>query len=152
DVVIATSRDVAVPPLVAPGRRKLFVDAFAEYRRTQDVKPRCLPATSLADLGIGPGEALGPRGLGLLEEVLRSGDRGDWRGALPPDALRARLIGAAAQWREGCRALEEGDAAAARDRFERAAAAVPAGRIYALEAALALVALGRESEAADRLA
>ena len=63
DVVIATSRDVAVPPLIAPGRRKLFVDAFAEYRRTQEEKVRCLPGVALRDFGIAWTDPLGTRGI-----------------------------------------------------------------------------------------
>jgi len=151
DVSIATSRDVAVPPLVAPGRRKLFVDAFAEYRRTQDEKARCLPAVSLDEIGMDASASLGPRGLALLEAVLRGAATDDSAALLPPEDARRRLLRAAGQWREGCTALDQGDAATALERFESAAAAAPAGRIHALSAALALVVLGRLSEASDRL-
>ena len=89
DVVIATSRDVVVPPLVAPGRRKLFVDAFAEYRRTQDEQVRCLPAVSLRDFGIAWTDPLGTRGITLLEEALRSGGQGDRGGDPARGATRA---------------------------------------------------------------
>jgi tetratricopeptide (TPR) repeat protein len=151
DVVIATSRDVAVPPLIAPGRRKLFVDAFAEYRRTQDEKVRCLPAIALRDFGIAWTDPLGSRGLTLLEEALRSGGQGDRGGTLPAEDTRGRVVSAAAQWREGCAALERGDSAAALDRFERAATIVPEGPIYGLSAVLALIAAGRPAEADERL-
>jgi tetratricopeptide (TPR) repeat protein len=151
DVTIATSARAAVPPLVAPGRRKLFVDAFAEYRRTQDEKPRCLQATTLGDLGLAATDLLGARGLGLLQDLLRSGDRGDWRSAFPPQDGRLTALGSVAEWSEGCRALERDDPATALERFEAAAAASPRGRIYALSAALALVALKRPQEAAERL-
>ena len=152
DVSIATSHDVTVAPLVAPGRRKLFVDAFAEYRRTQDEKVRCLPAVSLPDFGIAWSGPLGARGITLLEEALRSGSPGDRGSTLPADDARGRVVGAAAQWREGCAALERGDAATALDRFERAAATAPEGRIYGLSAVLALLAAGRPAEADERLA
>jgi len=151
DVSIATSGETSVPPLVAPGRRKLFVDAFAEYRRTQEDKVRCLPATSLDDLGVGPADGLGTRGLAMLEGALRASGAEDAAASLPPEDARRRPLSAVAQWREGCRALEREDAATALERFEQAAAAAPAGRIHGLEAALALVALGRLPEAADRM-
>jgi hypothetical protein len=151
DVSIATSRDVNVPPLVAPGRRKLFVDAFAEYRRTQDEKVRCLPAVSLRDFGIEWSGPLGARGITLLEEALRSGGQGDRGGALPAEDARGRVVAAAAQWREGCAALESGDAPTGLDRFARAAASAPEGRIYGLSAVLALLAAGRAAEADERL-
>ena len=150
DVVIATSRDMAVPPLVAPGRRKLFVDAFAELRRTQDEKVRCLPAVSLRDFGVNWSGPLGARGLTLLEDALRSGSQ-DEAGRLPADDARGRVVRAAAQWREGCGALENGDATTALDRFERAAASTPEGRIYGLSVVLALLAAGRAAEATERL-
>ena len=151
DVSIATSREVTVPPLVAPGRRKLFVDAFAEYRRTQDEKVRCLPAISLRDFGIEGSGPLGARGITLLEEALRPGGPGDGGGALPAEDARGRVVAAAAQWREGCAALESGDAPTALDRFARAASSAPEGRIYGLSAVLALLAAGRAEEAEERL-
>ena len=102
DVVIATSRDVAVPPLVAPGRRKLFVDAFAEYRRTQDEKVRCLPAVSLRGLRHRPGHGpLGARGLTLARGGAPVRGQGDRRSACPRTTAPRRGVGAAAQWRRG---------------------------------------------------
>ena len=152
DVVIATSRDVAVPPLVAPGRRKLFVDAFAEYRRTQDARPRCVPAAAFGDLGLGDARGLGGDALSALESLLTPPGTGA-KGAPPaPGGPTASVLAAPIAWREGCQALEQGDARAALFRFERAAARAPAGRLYPLSAALALIALGRHAEAGERLA
>ncbi len=130
DVVIAASRDVAVPPLVAPGRRKLFVDAFDEFRRAEDARPRCLPPVSLADLGLEPREA------GALDGAATTASGG---------------VRAVAEWRAGCAALEEGQAAAALVRFDRAATLAPGGRLYGLSGALALIALGRHAQAEERL-
>lgn len=152
DVVIATSREVAVPPLVAPGRRKLFVDAFTEYRRTQDAQPRCLPAASLEDLGLDAHETAGPGVLAVIEDILASAIRGEWRESPQRWASSVSGVRAAAEWRRGCLALEEGRAAMALEQFDRAAGLAPRGRIYALSAALALIALGRSDEAEDRLA
>jgi hypothetical protein len=141
DVVIATSRDVAVPPLVAPGRRKLFVDAFDEFRRAEDARPRCLPPVSLADLGVEPRDA------GALDGILGSAAPGT--AAVAPNASAG--VRAAAEWRAGCAALEEGEAAAALRRFDRAAGLAPGGRLYGLSGALALIALGRQAQAEERL-
>jgi tetratricopeptide (TPR) repeat protein len=151
DVVIATSREVTVPPLVAPGRRKLFVDAFAEYRRLQEERPRCLPSTGLDELGLTGAESASQRALRLLEDVLTSAGRGDWRGALADESAPGRAPAAAAQWRLGCAALESRQAAAAYEHFEQAALLAPGGRIYGLNAAVALLALGRLREAEGRL-
>ncbi|HUG53511.1 MAG TPA: hypothetical protein VMR21_07915 [Vicinamibacteria bacterium] len=151
DVVIATSREVAVPPLVAPGRRKLFVDAFAEHRRQQEEEPRCLPSTSLDEFGLTAAESASQRTLRLLEDVLTSAGRGDWRGALSGEDAPGRAVEAAARWRIGCAALGSGQAEAAFEHFEQAALLSPGGRIYRLSAALALLAAGRLREAEDRL-
>ena len=50
DIVIGTSESVVQRPFVAPGRRKLFIDAFAEYRARESARPHCLPAEP-EDLG-----------------------------------------------------------------------------------------------------
>jgi hypothetical protein len=128
-----------VPPLVAPGRRKLFVDAFDEFRRAEDARPRCLPPVSLADLGV---EA---RDAGALDSILGSSAPG----AAAPNASGG--VRAAAEWRAGCAALEEGQAAAALARFDLAAGLAPGGRLHGLSGALALIALGRHAQAEERL-
>ena len=153
DVVIATRPRRRRPaPSSAPGRRKLFVDAFADYRRTQDAQPRCLPGASLVDLGLDPHDVAGRGVLAAIEDVLASAARGDWRATTADKASAVGGVRAAAEWRRGCLALEEGDAATALERFDRAAGLAPRGRIYSLSAALALVALGRHEAAEDRLA
>jgi hypothetical protein len=43
DVVIGTSEDVRLGPFVAPGRRKLFINSYLEYRKLQARRPRCFP-------------------------------------------------------------------------------------------------------------
>jgi hypothetical protein len=127
DVVISSERRRAQAPFVAPGRRKLFVDLFVEYRRWLQARPRCLPATTPEDLGLTPDEVAGARG----------------EPSAMPDV---------ADWTAGCGALEAGDAAGALARFERAAAARPGAWIYRLSSALALTALKRHDEADERLA
>jgi len=136
DVAIATSRDVAVPPLIAPGRRRLFVDAFDELRREEDARPRCLPPTSVADLG------LDGRDAGGLARAL---------GGEPDAADTSRGLRAVQEWRAGCAALDGADAAAALAHFSRAATLAPQGRLYRLSGALALIALGRAAEAEQQL-
>ena len=52
DIVIGTSEAVVERPFVAPGRRKLFVDAFVEYRARESARPRCLPGAGPEDFGL----------------------------------------------------------------------------------------------------
>jgi hypothetical protein len=52
DDVELTSTDAAqMPPVVAPGRRQLFVDRWNDARREQSQHPGCLPVTDPSDLG-----------------------------------------------------------------------------------------------------
>ena len=140
DVVIATSREVAVPPLIAPGRRKLFVDAFDEFRRAEDARPACLPPVSLADFGVQGQDA------GALDGVLSE------KTAAAAVSAASAGVRAAAEWRQGCAALDQRQPAVALAHFDRAATLAPGARLYRLSGALALIALGRPAEAEERLA
>src|SRR5439155_469883 len=113
DVVIGTDESVAQLPFVAPGRRKLFVDLFAEYQRQLRERPRCLPLTSPDDVGFSSADLADLGRAGLMDMVrgvfagdpveLADGERrgqGRWR----------QVFGAVAQWNAGCQALDAGDA------------------------------------------
>ena len=116
----------------------------------EDERPRCLPPSTLADLGIAEND---PAARAEIEKVLSAAvDAGAKDGAPSGSYAPPSPVAAVAEWRLGCAALEAGEAEAARRRFERAASAVPGARLFPLSAALALVALGRHEEARDRLA
>src|SRR5437867_6182177 len=71
DVVIGTDESVAQLPFVAPGRRKLFVDLFAEYQRRLRERPRCLPLTGPDDVGLSSADLADLGRAGLLDSVKR---------------------------------------------------------------------------------
>ena len=156
DVVIGSDERVARLPFQAPGRRKLFVDAFGEYQRLLRERPRCLPATGPEDFGLEPDDLAALTAAGFSDSLQRllerpgqpvsrvSSERGSerWR----------RLLEAAATWSEGCAALDRGDAGQALGRFMAAADAAPRGPIFPLSSALAFAALKRTSEADAELA
>ena len=151
DVVIGSDRGVARLPFAAPGRRKLFVDLFNDYRRQLQGRPRCLPPSAPEELGLNADDlfALARDGrLDALQQALAGG---------PPRALavhgeaRERVLGAVSDWSAGCRALESGDAAGAQALFTKAATAVPEGWIYRLSSVLALAGLKRFAEADELL-
>jgi tetratricopeptide (TPR) repeat protein len=155
DVVIGTDESVTRLPFVAPGRRRLFLDSFAEYQRLLRERPRCLPAAGPEDFGLEADDVAALAEAGFSESLVqllgapggpapRLAERGPerWRGVLH----------AASLWREGCAALERGEARLALARFDAAAGEVPEGRLFPLSAALALAALKRIDEADDRLA
>ena len=128
------------------------MDAYTEYRRTQEAQPRCLPAASLEDLGLVPHDSAAPGALEAIRDILSGTTRGNE--GTTPNGERAAVPGvrAAAQWRRGCLALEEGEAQTALEHFDRAVRLAPRGRIYALSSTLALIALVRHEAAEDRLA
>jgi hypothetical protein len=149
DIVIGIDERIRQRPFVAPGRRKLFLDWFAEYEKREREKVRCVPALGVEDLGLTDEDArtLAGQGLlGALEELL---------GPSGPDMSR-RLQGnarldAVALWSTGCRALEDGRPKEALAHFASATEKSPQGRIYELSAILALVRLGRFVEADERI-
>jgi hypothetical protein len=139
DVVIGTSEDVRLGPFVAPGRRKLFVNSYLEYARLEAQRPRCFPGVSAADLGVDLRDA---RETEALERALRTG-RTDEQATLP--------VRAAASYRAGCLALDQGQAKEAEARFDRAATDDRNVPLYRLAAALAALADKRLEAAANRL-
>jgi hypothetical protein len=155
DIIIGTSAGVVQGPFVAPGRRKLFVDAFAEYRARESARPRCLPGAGPEDFGLTEDDTAQIARAGAMELLsgLATGER-SVAAPIPEDLAgeARRRLEAAVQWGEGCVALARGNAQGALLRFASASELAAEGRIYGLSTAMALVALGRGAEAGERLA
>jgi hypothetical protein len=155
DFVLGSDRGAERPPFVAPGRRKFFVDQFAEqaslFRRLrQPGSPSSCPAVvDVAELGLSPQDVF----------ELRVGNRLDQLGALLDpaapaigvDASAPPKLQAAALWKSGCEALESGKALQALAAFEDASRQTPEAGIYDLSRLLALVSLKRSQEMDDLL-
>ncbi len=144
DVLVGVDESVTQAAFVAPGRRKLFVDYWNDYQRGRRSQPAPLPVIDLSDLGIGPKdiEALKADGLWeFLQRILTS----TRPFAIPAQASpeNQRLLRAVGAWRAGSDALRNSQPAIALERFQAAAQLLPAGKIYAMDAVLALAALGR---------
>jgi len=154
DVVIGTDASVTQLPFVAPGRRKLFVDLFAEYQRRLRERPRCLPLTGPDDVGLTSSDLADLAREGLLDRIkkLVAGEPADLGEAERMEQDRWRQVfGAVAQWNSGCQALDAGDARRALAHFEKASALSRGGRIFTLSAVLALAGMKRFAEADERL-
>jgi hypothetical protein len=52
DVLLGTGETLTLPPLVAPGRRKLFIDRWRETRALMLKNPGCPPVLSYEDYGL----------------------------------------------------------------------------------------------------
>ena len=150
DVVLSTDTAVRRAPMVAPGRRKLFVDRWHDYRRKLAGKPGCMPLSGAADVGV-PATMLERRkSEGVLDLLLRAAEG---QGAEAPASLDAdgrHLVEAATQWRQGCEAAALFEHTEALGHFDAALALAPQARAYPLARVLTLAALHRwpEMEAA----
>jgi len=121
DISIAASDARPPGPMVAPGRRQLFVDQWNAYRQDLIGKLQCLPPHDYLDF------ALEHAGAVLVEDFL-SHSLAVIKGHLTeisPALAQQRYLQALLKWRIGCDALRAGDAAVANSAFDVAARALP---------------------------
>ena len=154
DIEIRSDTISRAPELVAPGRRKLFIDYWRDLQRIARKTPQCVPTTGFSDFGIGSEELEQAAAGGLLkhlEQVLQATGEAITPGLIDdlPDESKLHAV---ARWRRGCYLLEQHEAEQALDYFRQAEAAVPEGKIYNLSAALALAAMGEFARADIRIA
>ena len=157
DVALAAGEPVHSKPLVAPGRRRLFVDALDDLRDAGTAA--CLPAVGLEDHGVTPELIDRLREAGATETLAQltspealspvtSGDDGSEAGtvSLAPQ-LRARRA-----WVLGCHALEQGDAEGAIASLGEAVELIETSRAYEAAYTLALALEQRWAEVDEWLA
>jgi len=148
DLVIGTDISVRLLPFAAPGRRRLFAESMGDLRRLEDGRLTCLPFVAFGDLGLTAEEVTRLRAEVRLEALLQA-----LSGASP--AVKATAAGAAERalplWREGCLALERGEAAHAAELFQRAEQAAPGAPLIVMAEALAEIARGHTAAAATAL-
>ena len=155
DVVLSADRPVTLPPFAAPGRRRLFVDAWLDAAQKAGRDRACPRATGPEDFGYSMNDmrALARAAGADLMTALRAFQNGGGRGAAKP-AGQGPLTAALEpvhDWQRGCDLLLAGRSEEALAAFEEAARAKPAGRIYHLSAIAALARLDRFAEAEKRL-
>jgi hypothetical protein len=155
DVVLGSDPDAPRPSFVAPGRRKFFVDSFAEQaslfqRLRQPGSPTsCPPLLDLGEVGLSPRDLLEAKAAGrldALEALLAPGSKAAATDASTPAKLRAVGL-----WKSGCGALEAGRAGEALAAFEAASRQSPEAPLYDLSRLLALTSLQRWQEVDDLL-
>ncbi len=149
DVVIGTDVKVNQRPFVAPGRRKLFVDAWLDNQKRVRARPACLPVSAIDDVGASAEDVALLKidgSIGLLVTALQSGRSLSSDKIAALDDPESRLLAALASWQDGCAALGKGRGERALARFDEALASAPEGKIYRLSRVLALAALGRWHE------
>ncbi len=155
DVVLGSDPDAGRPEFVAPGRRKFFVDLFAEqaseFRRLrQPGSPlSCPPALNLSEAGLSRQDLFEARKAGRLEALESLLTPGSSSAALDP-AAPPRLQ-AVALWKAGCFQLAHGQAEVALKAFDGAIQESPGAGIFGLSRLLALTSLKRWPEVDDLL-
>jgi hypothetical protein len=151
DVVIGVDEEVVQRPFAAPGRRKLFIDYWADLQRQMRERVACLPATEIADFGLTDDELAlirGQGGITVIKRINRDRPPPDLDALPEPTRTYARAV---ARWKAGCRALDRGLPAEAATAFEGAVSAVPGARIFALSLLLAEAAMQPGGEVDRRL-
>lgn len=155
DFVLASDRDAERPSFVAPGRRKLFVDLFAEQaslfkRLRQPGSPlACPPVLDLKEAGLSSQDVSELRSAGRLEALGALLDPGAQ--AIGVDSSAPPKLRAISRWKSGCDSLAAGKAEDALAAFEDALVQTPDAAIFDLSRLLALVALKRWQDVDDRL-
>ena len=145
DIVISTDKPISQKPLIAPGRRKLFVDTWNDSYKKMLKHPNVIPLVDLNDFGIGAPEIASLK----QEELMRPlGDllSGTAFAATVLDRAspnNARLMRAVAFWMYGNTRLSKRESDLALRDFEEAARLAPEGKIFKLSVILALAALKR---------
>lgn len=154
DVVLGSDPDAKRPAFVAPGRRKFFVDLFAEqaseFRKLrQPGSPlSCPPVLNLSEAGLTRRDLSEARAAGrleALETLLAPGSTAAIDPSAPPK------LQAVALWKAGCAQLEKGQAEEALKAFDAASRQSPEAGIIGLSRLLALTALKRWPEVDDLL-
>jgi hypothetical protein len=144
DIIVGTDRSVRLLPFVAPGRRHLFAESMGDLHRLEDGRLTCLPFGEPTDLGLSPADVAKQRATGQLASLLRAVSAS----YMPaPDAATTLLERAVVRWREGCAALESGEARRATELFQLAEHAAPGAPLFVMAEVLAAIA-GDNAEAA----
>ena len=155
DVVLSADRPVTLPPFAAPGRRRLFVDAWLTAVQQAGRDRGCPRAAGPEDFGYSLDDlrALARAAGADLMTALRALPNAAGRSPAKPAGLGALAasLEPVFDWQRGCDALAAGRVAEALAAFEEAARARPAGRIYDLTAIAALARLDRFADAETRL-
>ncbi len=158
DLVLTSDGGVSVnerQPFVAPGRRKFFVDRFAEqvslFKKLR--KPGspllCPTVLEMAELDVSSQDIATLKAANRLDQLADLLDPAAQ--AVGVEASAPPKLRAAALWKSGCKALEAGKAQEALSAFEAAARQVPDAEAFALSRAFALVALRKWQELDDLL-
>jgi len=155
DFVLASEGSAGMPPFVAPGRRKFFVDRFIEqaslfHKLRQPGSPMACPAVlDLREVGLSSRDVLELRLAGRLDilgDLLDSGARPVEVGADAPPKLKAVAV-----WKSGCATLAAGQAPKALVAFEEAFQQAPEAMVFELSRLFALVSLKRWQDVDDAL-
>jgi len=149
DVMVFTQHETQQDDFVAPGRRKLFVDAWNDYHKKLYGKIQCIPGVLSIDYGIDTDSFFELVKLGhldllnnLLEDKLPEID--SWKDN--------HTLYAIYHWQKGCRALKRKNWERAIDYFRVAGELKGDARIYPMSLALAYAGAGKDQQADNILA
>ncbi len=128
---VTTSNNVVPEPLIAPGRKQLFVDRWKTYQEGALSKLQCLPAKDLNDFSIGIEDLVEILHTSQMEVLL--GLTGDAPPIFASDSKKLHpALRALQYWRKSCALLSADNPAAAETQIDRALAIAPNAFIFQL--------------------
>lgn len=147
DVMLYSQQALSQNEFVAPGRRKLFVDAWDEYHKKLYGKIQCLPGVQSIDFAIDIdvfNTLLVNNYYDILNRLLENQvvEPGSWQ--------NNNYLNAIYLWQQGCSNLQRQDWQQAINDFDNAIELVSGARLYPLSLALAYAGAG-DFERADLL-
>lgn len=146
DLIITTSNDVELPPMVAPGRRKFFFEQWDDYHKQLQSNLKCLPAKDMDDFGfhVENYQMLARKNkLNSFYQLLRSSDP---LLSKPDDWKQSKELSAVAYWLMACQALEDDKSEKAKKYIEMALDNNPNAYMYQLTDLIIEAALKQNNE------
>ena len=149
DIELNSHKPVASSVLLAPGRRKLFIDYWNDFQHKQRKHPVCIPTTFYTDFGFSQYDLKGEDKNNLLTAIksvikinVKSLDKKLIQNFDDQPKLQSVIA-----WRLGCKSLADKKPRRALEWFEIAEESNSNARLIPISKALALAAAGRHDAA-----
>ena len=150
DILVTTSEEIFDQKLIAPGRRRLFMDHWLEIRRNSQGELTCLPLVAQEDI-LNPDNAgtqvIQGASLVLLGRIVAGEQVGPAELEDAPLSVQP-VLQAMTLWKQGCQQLENKSFEQSLASFSAALALAPESRLFAMAEILALAGTG-DWEAVD---
>jgi hypothetical protein len=153
DIVIRDDEAEEPKAFAAPGRRKLFIDAWYEAKKEMKSTVKCFMPEPLVDLGLTSESKENLRQSGFLDAIKKVVYQSKSLATRELDSFsgdQRQLLEASQKWMLGCKAVASKTFEEAQKNFDQAAQMAPRARIFRTSKLIPLAMLGKWEEF-DRL-